>query len=249
MILLTATGGRPEAFELCVRWMNRQTTKEKVKWIIVNDVDIEDYSNIRDDWELEIINPFPRWEPGQNTQARNLLEGLNLVSETDRLFIIEDDDYYHPNYLEEANKGLDHHDLVGECQTRYYNISNNSYKICPNKQHASLCATGMKGPAIREFIKQCHQNHKFIDMNLWAEFHGPKRLTKTNYVIGIKGLPGRPGIGSGHKMAPTLSGSTRKDYQYRKLQDWVGEDYKYYVERQQTESPPDIRVPSSEQLG
>jgi hypothetical protein len=64
--LLTVTGGRPEAWGLCKRWMAAQTVQPD-RWIIVDDVG---------DVPEATIQVTPRWQPGQNTQARNLLAGL-----------------------------------------------------------------------------------------------------------------------------------------------------------------------------
>lgn len=37
LTLLTATGERQEAFDLCQRWMQRQTFEGSVRWVIVDD--------------------------------------------------------------------------------------------------------------------------------------------------------------------------------------------------------------------
>jgi hypothetical protein len=97
LTLLTATGGRPEALDLCFRWMNNQDYKGEVRWVIVDDVSLNTAyrDKIRKDWDVTVALPSPKWEEGQNTQARNLLAGLLEVDPNSKLLIIEDDDYYH----------------------------------------------------------------------------------------------------------------------------------------------------------
>ena len=46
--------------------------------------------------------------------------------------------------------------------------------------------------------------------------------------IGIKGMPGRSGIGTGHKLGNGFTGI--KDADLSKLKEFMGEDYKYYIQ-------------------
>ena len=225
LTLLTPTGARQEAFDLCQKWMFNQNYTESVKWIIVDDCPIPtEVTLVNPAWQVKIIRPEPLWEEGKNTQARNLLEGLAQVSSNERVVIIEDDDYYDSEYLANVDRWLDHHDLVGESHSRYFNISTGVYKYCNNTKHASLCSTAVKGAAIRELIAVCKKQPKFIDIHLWAHYRLSKRLYNTTLCCGIKGLPGRAGIGGGHRM--------QGDIDFTKLQEWVGEDaLKYYETR------------------
>ena len=60
----------------------------------------------------------------------------------------------------------------------------------------------MKGDAVAFFREVTEECHKFIDMQLWRRFEGTKMMFKPEPrgVTGIKGYPGRPGIGAGHKI-------------------------------------------------
>jgi hypothetical protein len=200
LTLLTATGCRPEAWKICQKLMQRQTYAGPVHWIIVDDGETPQIVDFyRENWKLTIINPTPHWQPGQNTQARNLAQGLRMVSESDNLVIIEDDDCYYPQWLERVEQWLKTHDLVGESFARYYNIQTKQARQLQNRTHASLCATAMKGEAIFALKKYLKPSVQFIDLNLWKNFQGKKALYTTEMVLGIKGLPGRGGIGMGHK--------------------------------------------------
>lgn len=200
LTLLTATGCRPEAWKICQTLMERQTYQGQVHWIIIDDgeqMQMVDFN--RKNWKLTVVTPRPFWKQGDNTQARNLAEGLNLVGPNERLVIIEDDDCYHPKYLETVNAWLNDYDLVGESHARYYNLKSKLARQLGNANHASLCATAMKGKATEAFKRELSPGVQFIDLMLWKRFNGSKKLHKTAMVTGIKGLPGRLGIGMGHK--------------------------------------------------
>jgi hypothetical protein len=200
LTLLTATGCRPEAWHLCQRLMERQTYTGPVHWIIVDDgQELQKINFDRKGWTVTVIMPDPKWKTGDNTQARNLAEGLRMVADNDRLLIIEDDDAYAPDWLATADYWLQTHDLVGEKRARYYNIQTKLARQLKNEFHASLCCTGMKGKAIKAFSKELQPGVQFIDLNLWRNFNGTKALYDSKMVVGIKGMPGRCGIGMGHK--------------------------------------------------
>lgn len=199
LTLITATGSRPQAWELCQHFMHRQTYAGPVRWIIVDDGETaQPISFERAGWTLEVLRPEPFWRPGDNTQSRNLLLGLEHVSEDDRLVFIEDDDWYSAHWLEIVNQRLNLVDLVGERLAFYYNLRFRKYSQLRNGSHASLCSTAIKGRVIPMLEEICKTRPKFIDLALWR-LPVPRRLFTSREVIGMKGLPGREGIGMGHQ--------------------------------------------------
>jgi hypothetical protein len=226
LTLLTATGARPEAWRICQRLAERQTYGGPVHWIVVDDgpeAQLIDFD--RKGWTITMVYPRPVWQPGDNTQARNLKEGLRHLVPGDRLVIWEDDDAYHPQWLERVDKWLDTHDMAGEGPARYYNIKTKRARKLNNHQHASLCCTAMKGAAIDAFAKELKPGVQFIDINLWKNFRGSKALYPTEMVTGIKGMPGRGGIGMGHK--PDFQGQI--DDTGSILRQWTGINADLYV--------------------
>lgn len=223
--LLTATGARPEAFALCERWMAAQSYAGPVTWIIVDDgAKPTPITKSPKGWVQIVIRPAPFWQPGQNTQARNLLKGLDAVDAGHALVVIEDDDYYAPDWLETCVRELAHAELVGECRARYYNLALCRGRQLSNSRHASLCATAMRGSAIATFRKACELRPKFIDLELWNR-HRSKRLFDGHRTVGIKGLPGRGGIGMGHRN--DFTGEYDPDGAL--LRQWVGDDARFYL--------------------
>jgi hypothetical protein len=225
LTLLTATGARPEAWAICERLMVAQDYAGPVHWIIVDDgPEPQPVTFAREGWTLEVIRREPYWQPGQNTQAKNLLAGLRRVPASARLVVIEDDDCYSADWLSTVGRELAKAELVGECRARYYNISTKRARQLSNSQHASLCSTAMRGSAIETFRWACDRQEKFIDLVLWRK-HRSRYLFTGNRVVGIKGMPGRGGIGMGH--AQDFAGTMDADG--RILRQWLGDNARFYV--------------------
>lgn len=224
LTLLTTTGARPDAWAICEKLMLAQTFDDEVRWIIVDDGEqAQPITFQRAGWKLQILRPRPYWLPGDNTQARNLRAGLCCIRPYDRVLIIEDDDYYAPQYLQDMSEALNHASLVGEERARYYNIRTRHYKQLQNRGHSSLASTALRGEAIEALHKATQRRSKFIDLELWKE-HLDRKLFPAKNVVGIKGLPGRPGIGIGHKAE-----FGRPDVGDKILREWLGEDAKLYA--------------------
>lgn len=222
LTLLTATGGRPKAWAICEKLMAAQTYTGQVRWVIVDDGEQEqpiNFKPINGIWHLEIYRPEPFWTEGKNTQARNLLTGLAVINSNENLVIIEDDDFYAPDWLETVEEKLKKAELVGETRARYYNVQTKTGREMINQSHASLCATAMRGQAIDTFRSVCRPGIEFIDHILW-QAHSNRHLFEGHRVVGIKGLPGRRGIGMGHDKK--FSGT--RDNGGKLLIEWVGQD-------------------------
>lgn len=218
LTLLTTTGERPLAWSLCQRWMRNQDYKGPVHWLIVDDGVIpQDLDPLPDNWTREIIRPQPYWQPGDNTQTRNLLAGLARHG-TGPLVIIEDDDWYGPRWLSLCAAALQSAQLVGMAPAQYYQVAARGYWPRYNRRHASLCATALCGPAVAVMRAICARQVSLVDIDLWKRFKGPKRFLNVRQMCGIKGLPGRPGITNAHRSISYIP-----DPDGAKLREWVGE--------------------------
>ena len=82
----------------------------------------------------------------------------------------------------------------------------------------------MRGPAIAAFRRACQPGKEFIDIKLWRG-HRDAILFGGHRVVGIKGMPGRGGIGMGHK--PGFSG--QRDPKGELLRQWIGADADWYL--------------------
>jgi hypothetical protein len=242
--LLTPTGGRPEAFKLCERWMKRQTI-QPYEWIVVDDFETPTKCTMGQ----KIIRRTPYWQTKENTLQLNLIEGLKAVT-GDIVLIIEDDDWYHPNYIENMTKKFEEYFnefencasesfalnkpslIVSEGLTKYYNIKNYSYMIYPNINHGSLFQTAFTSDLIPQILLylNMYQRERFFDIILWKTIKNCQKIifmTKHPWSIGIKNLPGRSGLGYGH--------IKEMDYMderpFKMLNNWIGRNDAFFFQK------------------
>jgi hypothetical protein len=229
IVLITPTGSRPKQFELCMQWMKVQTYKGKVCWIVIDDcfpVTTSKLDNFKDNWFIVKKYPKPIWKKGDNTQSRNLKVGIDIVKvlpDVEAIFIIEDDDYYKPEYLQEMINRLKGFSLAGETKTVYYNLVSRSFKVNDNTGHSSLFQTCFT-KSILPIFESCLTS-SFIDIRLFKKVQNANLFEAGKLSIGMKGLPGRTGIGNGHRMKNGIS-----DPDGEKLKELLGDDAKYYLE-------------------
>lgn len=220
--LITPTGERPDAWALCEKWAARQTYRGPVRWVIVDDGrQPQKLEFRRDGWDVHVIRPAHRWSPDAgNTQRENLLECFEHIDMSLPVVCWEDDDYYTPQWLDVAADALARVDLVGNAPNRYFNVRTGRRIQHVNTRHASLCATAMKGRALRDFRSLVERGWRIYDIALWrTEFQGRKAIVPGGYVTGIKGMPGRGGIASGHGDMDGEPGD---------LREWIGDDAMHY---------------------
>ena len=213
--LLTPTGNRQAGILFLAEYIKDQDYTGPMKWIIVDDCDPRTMIP-KMPIEVEVIRPEWRWS-GENTQSKSMLAGLAAIPENAQVIVMEDDDVYHPNHVSNLVRSLKNFDLVGERDTRYYNVATRRHRIMPTTRHSSLCSVGVKGAALESLRIVCEISKIGIDSRLWMIFKGKKKLLETSNVVGIKGMPGREGIGVGHR---ATFGSP--DWEM-KLVDWIGE--------------------------
>ena len=217
---ITTTGDRPEAFDLCRRWMNSQTVKPD-QWIVIDD----GWTPIREELRGEF--EYHRREPSEgegHTLLLNLKESFAHIK-GDKILIIEDDDWYGPNYVKVMSDYLNKFDLVGEGHARYYMLPIMKYRRIGNYRHVSFCQTGFRDSILKN-LKTCLLGDPYIDSRLWAQPIPKKHIffddtDKLCLHCSIKGLKGRRGIGTGHNPD---SSYYRVDNKLTKLRKWVGEE-------------------------
>lgn len=229
--LITPTGSRQSAFELCEKYMARQTVKH-TQWIVIDDSpQTPTQCHLR---QTYIMGP-KEWRPGINTQRLNLDAAIPLIT-GDYIFIIEDDDWYAPTYLEIMMKLLKIFPMVGEGNAKYYNIVTRQWRELKNMLHCSLSQTGFRRDLLPVFDEAVNSGEIYIDIVIWRKAR--ERQIKAincidmNLALGMKGLPGRTGIGVGHRIEnwtqdPHFRGHA--DPNFDQLRGWVGDDVKYYI--------------------
>ncbi len=236
--LITPTGDRQSIFRRCSYYIDRQDFKKPIQWIIVDDGKVETTPPAmpnKPNLELNYI----RQSYNGNTKhsfLSNLKRSLKCI-QFHKVIIIEDDDWYSSQYLTITDSRLNNYQMVGETPNRYYNIPENYYAEYHTEKHSSLCNTAFQSAKVLPFFRWAiDKKEVFVDCKLWSIKKIKKFLFHTDGIdksncIGLKGLPGRSGIGSGHR--PHLNGKLRrgykKDHNWEKLTEWIGKkDVEWY---------------------
>lgn len=216
--IITPTCDRPVQLGFCIELMSRQTYTGDVTWIIADNS--KESINIPQIKNWNIVHKKLQYT-SSNSQGSNLIAALGECDPEKKIIVIEDDDFYHHDWLNFISAKLDNHHIAGEIRAKYYNLKNSTYKIHSNKKHSSLCSTGICGnDAYLSLLNICKHNHRFIDIHFWHNFKGSKNLFAGNYVVGIKGMAGKSGIGMGHRgMLPNI------DQDHTILKQWVGDEW------------------------
>lgn len=230
--LITPTRDRPVGIRLAQKWMANQDFTGSIQWLIIHDGAVDPPLDIKDDrFSARIVHrKANRREDGPKSLAANLLHALIRV-QSNKVLIIEDDDYYHPSHVSDVSNRLDSVALAGSIWQKYYNIKHRMYLVQENIG-SSLCSTGFRAHLIEHLQDVCTKAYKGnlpgIDRMFWdgatrakKDLYNPKSQT----CIGIKGLPGKPGIGHGHRpLGNDHHWKYKKDPDGKLLEAWVGKD-------------------------
>lgn len=222
--LITCTGARPEAFKLCAGYVARQTYKGPIQWIVVDDFNIKatQIPPLPAHVKLEFVKAKTQWREGYNTQRSNMNEAL-AVTKGSLIAVIEDDDWYSPEYLEANLAYLGAAKVVGETKNRYYNVKVPGYTVMGNTVHSSLASTVFRRELLPVMDKAVNSGDFYFDIIFWRMvtdlntarvFHND-----TGLYIGIKGLPGKPGLTGSHRDSKNFM----FDPECAKLKAWMGE--------------------------
>lgn len=222
--LLTPTGDRPEAFELCERWVRRQSLRP-VKWVVIDDGLTPTKCRAG---QVHIYAPELRGTASLVNKLKAFVDDNMLVG--DAVAIIEDDDWYRPSYLEtQAARLREGYEVAGEGCALYYNVAGRWWYSHTNVHHASLCQTVIKRSWLPALRSECGQENPFIDVRFWARTKDAGRVFMPGKngptTVGIKSMPGRVGYGMGHR---TRHHQAVADLGLIKLKQLIGSDVDAY---------------------
>jgi len=250
--VITCTGDRPEALKLCNHYMQRQGHQD-FTWIVADD-SANSIPEKPKRCDTFLLRKFEK--PGGHSLLGNLRFALMHILQApgpdpdDLVLIVEDDDWYHAGYI-----GMMQHYarvlppeivLFGESHTRYYNVRWRTYRHNDNAEWASLCATCFKASFIPDMLKiaqNADPDRPFIDVIAFTENAERAHLFLTDFVCGIKGMPGRTGIGHGHTEACKR---LKRDPWLETLRDWTGPDCERYRDFYHSEELKDIPIPQDQ---
>jgi len=223
--VITPTCDRPVGLTFAERWMRRQT-RPPDEWIVSDGGEVPAPCRMG---QRQIHVP-------QLPGARNLVENLRRaldVATGDVIVLWEDDDWYAPTHLERLLVQLATPRVLaaGDNKQRYYHVGARRWHVYQNRG-AALCQTGFRRelvPLFREILDRCLAvDHYGIDSRFWGALSpDQKQLAHTATVVGIKGLPGRRGLGVGHR--PEIIKQWTPDPALGQLRRWIGADAEAYA--------------------
>lgn len=224
--IITCTADNPLAFSLCERWVSRSIEwadlkPHQVQWI-VSDGGRQPVRCTQG--QEHVVNGDPR-DPKKNF-LRNMEVALQRVR-SEKIVFCEHDDWYADSCLAVTMDRLDNWELVGEARAKYYNVATRRYRICGNTTHASLCQTGIRKSLVPFLLSHLvRARSTFVDLHLWKHAPTTSRMLapESRKCVGLKGLPGKGGIGMGHRLDKRFS----VDEDGSVLRSWIGKDSEVY---------------------
>jgi hypothetical protein len=241
--IITPGGDRPWSFNLLKHYLLRQTFPGTMQWLVISDSQNQKpYEMI---WTQFALQSDPRFIQGELHQltydktiigpkslARNLVWGL-MRAKGEIIFICEDDDWYGSDHVKECINHLAQPEIkvTGTIWQRYYHLPSLTYRTYKNVGSA-LCSTAFHRDLIQPLINSavwCEEHEqRGIDRRFWDSLPEDQKdifEPLNNQVIGMKGLPGRIGIGVGHRPR-----GFEADPEAKMLREWIGNDADTYLQ-------------------
>lgn len=214
--------------------IQRQTYKGPKQWIVVGDSNPPPVCTLGQ----EYYQGPKLWEPNYNTHRGNMDLALSKVK-GEYCFILEDDDWFAPNYFEAYLSVLKHVHIVGEAYARYYHVQVPGHKQLQNHTHSALSQTAFRTKSILPFmVKAVNSGEFYFDSVLWASVraYGVSKalLSDSGLSVGMKGLPGRSGLTPSHKELK----SYMFDAGRATITRWLGDDAVWYIPFIKKHEPP-----------
>jgi len=156
--IITCTGDRPESFELLRRWMSKQTIKPK-QWIVIDDGKVP----LTDTSGFDYYRRVPSDKDYLHTLCLNLPIAMEKVI-CKKVIIMEDDDWYHPTYIDYMSNLLDKADLVGFANLIFYYPSLQKYMIKGTAKQPALAQTAFRKEIIPIVQKICNSAPSVYDL-------------------------------------------------------------------------------------
>ncbi len=164
-VLIPTRGNRPELLENCLRMIRNQTVQpDHIELVIDTPLNV----NCDITW---------RYRTGYE-RLRN--KGFDII------FLIEDDDFYSPDYIEtmlEAWKSAYKPDIFGTSYTIYYHLKLYAWLTMHHLVRSSAMSTILK-PDLK--FDWPPDNEPFTDMHLWMTLVGCVFKPKKHICLGMK---------------------------------------------------------------
>ena len=214
--------------------MNNQTVKPD-RWIIVDDghTPVSDDVLSKSDIPVKhIIMPKPN--PRVKTHTINFRAGAKRVSDEGSIFVIDDDDYYAPTYIEKMmgylNNGVD---IVGTAREIEYSLrKDGGYDILNRARFTTNHHTAFNTKILNEVFKVIdNTDDPRMDLLVWDHI---KKKTFIKWAMPVfdpyicVSFKQWPAIVNGYckNHRKDFLGNVDKDYKY--LKNLLGDDFERY---------------------
>lgn len=218
--LLTPTCDQPVGIALLERYVARQSVAP-MEHIVVDDGDVPATLTMG---QTHIVRP--RHEEGFHSLAKNILVGLE-AAKGDAILILEHDDHYHPAHTQVCLEALEREPSTS-CRTlRYWNVAHRMSRLTRSTGALHACALRREHMHLLErAARECLADSVGggLDARLWALARWQGHQTPT--VTSMKSLPGRPGLGRGHRPSGRQWRDDRNGWTLRR---WIGSDAGVYM--------------------
>lgn len=163
-LLVTCTRGRPKAFDLLAKIVKKQTTQD-FDWLVICD----EWAGYKFPKECKIIKRDGTDDtlPSLNENWRAALDWVAKHESYGKILVIEDDDWYHREYVLETATLLDRCDLFGWQEDAYYYCLSRKARRCHNVGFAALGATAFNRTVLPYLRKCVELGTPHIDVALW----------------------------------------------------------------------------------
>lgn len=220
--LLTPTCSRPVAFALCERYMARQTA-EFHEWVVADSGATPVVPTMG---QVHLHRPM---EPGARNLARNIIDGLDACT-GDVVLIVEDDDAYLPGHIAACLIGLKRNPAYGCPRLIYFNVAHRCWVVMANRG-AALCQTAIRRELVPELRAAAVAAYEANDFGIDGRFWRSRQYmaTGSQTCVGLKGLPGTPGLGIGHRPKSSRGKRWLPDPELKHLRRLIGDDVENYL--------------------
>jgi hypothetical protein len=228
LCIVTCTGGRPEFFSLCKRWVERQTMRPDF-WVVGLDVpcDVGPLPKYAQQVHLPSVahlQPTLRAHTSLSNLLRHVPTGHHAV-------IFEDDDWYAPNYAAVLHWALSNYGAVAPEEEFRYNLVSRRYQKFGIAKSANAGSTAIHAGAIETYAGIVGLEHggdnKAWDCLEHRRVPGTRRVAMKG--VG-HGLPGRDGATQKHRPEFTVERRWAPDPDLSLLRSMIGTDLDLYLE-------------------
>ncbi len=165
-VLIPTRGDRPLFIANCLRQLKKQTLQPEI-------IEVVDHTPYSKDCDIT-----QRYRKGYDRLRKRSIDVIALI---------EDDDYYSPDYLEIITSEWvkqGRPDLFGTTYTIYYNIRNSEWLTFHHHTRSSAMST-LIAPDLN--FKWCADHEPYFDIHIWNEIKNRKLFQPNKHIcLGIK---------------------------------------------------------------